>query len=97
MKKVLKTLVTILIIGFSSGCCVFNSVNNTDNVEWPMPTKPSKREINSIPVESGYIIAEAGIFLDRQDTEDLLYNLDQLDSYIQKLEFLIKSMKENNK
>jgi hypothetical protein len=91
-----KILVIILITASSiilSGCSTFSF--SSKNVEWILPEKPKKFEVNSIPLykDEKFVPSSNGIFLDEQSANNLMYNIDELDSYIEKQEALIRSMK----
>jgi len=90
-----KTLVIVLTAVFSiflSGC---KTVPPATGVEWPMPSPPVKRKVNSVPIYEGTTFTPNvdGIFLDSISASNLMLNIDELDAYIEKQEALIKQMK----
>ena len=91
-----KTLVIVLTIVFSlslSGCI---TPNGSKSIRWPMPEEPAKKQVQSKSVRQGEEFSPQtdGIFLDETSAGNLLFNIDELDAYIEKLEMLIDEMKE---
>jgi hypothetical protein len=87
----LKRLVIVLIIAFSCNGCI----SNMSSAKWETPEKPLKRQVISLPLSKGirFDVEQDGIFIDSQSAINLLYNIDQLDAYIEKQEKLIQAMK----
>lgn len=91
----LRTSVIVLTIAFSvmlSGC---KTIDPLDDVEWPMPEEPLKREIQSIPLYKNveFIPPTDGVFISKISSKNLLFNIEEQKAYIEKQEALIKKMK----
>jgi len=76
-----------------SGCATSKQNYNT---VWEFPPKPIKREVNSVTVKKGipFTPESDGIYLDIKSLENLLFNIDELDIYIEKQKFLIETIRK---
>ena len=85
--RTLTMRLTILTIGFSlflaSGC----THNNPIGKSWIMPDKPEKYPVH-------FEKQENRVYLDKESTINLAKNLDELNAYNKKLEFLVNEMIE---
>lgn len=91
-----KILAIASIIAFNAvGCCHTSSIPPLTDVEWIMPRTPEKRHVASIPIYKNkpFTPTKEGIFLDSISSSNLLFNIDELDTHIEKQEELIKEMK----
>lgn len=92
----LKILVTNLIIVFNCllllGCFTFDS---STKGKWPEPSKPMKKDVESQPVYQGqnFVVPHDGIYINRESANNLLFNISELDGYIEKQKALINEMK----
>jgi hypothetical protein len=67
-----------------------------NNVKWDLPSKPQQKPIKSIPINKDKIFVplEEGIFLNKESAKNLLFNIDELNIYIEKQNAIIESMKK---
>ena len=74
-----------------NGC---NTIGQSSKTEWPRPDKPKHLRVNSISLQSNetFIAIHSGIFLDKKNAKNLLFNIDEMDLYIENLESLVDKM-----
>jgi hypothetical protein len=91
----LKILATILIIVFNFLILSCITIDNNQRVDWLEPSNPIKKQIKSIPLRKGqlFIPSEDGIFFDKESSSNLVFNIEELDAYIEKQKMLIEQMK----
>ena len=80
-----------------TGCKTFPSTRSDKSaVEWIVPATPKKKRVHSIPIYKNKTFTPStnGIFLDEDSAKNLMFNIDELDAYIEKQQLLIKEMKE---
>lgn len=87
MLRIISIIVFSVFLLTATGCFTFNSTPVRD---WPEPSKPVKYEVNFKVVN----FPTNGLFINEQDSKNLLKNMNELDGYIAKLEAMIKEMKE---
>ena len=81
----------ILALGLicSVGCSITKIEGNSKvtSSKWLMPDSPKKYPVS-------FQQKDGGLFLSKEDSENLMLNIDELDTYILQLEALIKTMKK---
>jgi hypothetical protein len=89
-----KTLLKIVLITcfslFVASCSTFRHGNE----EWPLPTKPTYRDVRFVPVEKYTEVQEDGFYINGNNATCLAENIDDMKVYIEKLEILIRRMKK---
>ena len=68
-----------------SGCLTIFGPSTKE--EWPLPDKPSFKQVHYETVENGILLSE-------KDASILVDNIDELKAYVLKLEALIEEMKK---
>ena len=93
-------LQTVLMIGFSllmigsfCGCATWGKSNH---VEWIMPDPPKLKStrFSTIKKGSNVVVNEDIMFTNEEGSKNLLYNIDEMDAYIKKLQILIAKMQK---
>ena len=92
----LKTLAISLIICFSlvyGGC---STIRNRGRHQWNIPESPELKSVNSMTFREGDNVTfdyDVVVF-DFESSSNLVYNINELNIYIEKLELLIHNMKK---
>jgi len=81
---ILQIIPILLLIGCSTTKEEFIPVVPTHR-EWPQPRKPEKRPVK-------FESQGEGLYLDPLSSSNLLFNIDELDIYIDKMENLVEEM-----
>ena len=87
----MKKLKIVLIICFSFiffGCRTQNIRSSMYNEVWVLPEKPQLSKVD------GFTPVNGGFFIDKENANKLVDNVDEMKAYIEKLELLISKMKE---
>ena len=71
------------------GCSTTKVIENSKvtSSKWLMPDPPKKYSVS-------FQQKDGGLFLSKEDSKNLMLNIDELDAYILQLEALIKTMKK---
>ena len=78
-------------MAFLAGCISVPSQYGGE--EWPMPSQPISKTHVITPVAKA-IIEDDGFYISRENAGNLVDNINELKAYIEKLEVLIKEMKD---
>ena len=84
-----KTFSSLLFLIFL-GC---STVQPLENHEWMAPSKPDFKSVDIEPINSTTTILR-GYYLDSENASNLVYNIENIQAYIKKLELLVNKMAE---
>ncbi len=79
-----KIVLFILLVIFINGCV---GVKYRSKKTWNVPQKPKVLPVNFEELNDG-------LYIDFNSSSNLIYNINEMDAYIEKLEFLLKEMKK---
>lgn len=78
----MKIITILLIVFILNGCKTFNPAK-----DWPDPKLPTLNKVEFKTVDQG-------LYLDYNNSQNLLKNMNELDAYIEKMQVLVKEMKQ---
>jgi len=78
-----KLILIFIVLTCIIGC---NTFNPSKNITWDTPVKPVDRPVR-------FVRTGDGLYMDKGSSINLLMNIDGTDTYVEKMEALVKEMK----